>query len=228
MPEDAAFRNIQTELAAHFHDRDDKKHKAENNGKPFFGLRFCHNTEPGAGDGSGTPLWLCSKCYPPEVPDIWSGDPQDKGLMRRVVELNRSDPEDNWGGDVGYSFTLPDHDATRKKGQFQKIGSMGDSNGFESRPISLSIKKGDSGGRRSKVGFSLECWNEDGTMPTDVAAAKEDSTMANKISKVADDGLATLSGLQVNDYILYINGKPTTPGKSNPGMASILAEFICA
>ena len=32
-------------------------------GHRFFGLKHYPNTKPGAGDGTGTPLWLCSKCY---------------------------------------------------------------------------------------------------------------------------------------------------------------------
>jgi hypothetical protein len=164
-------------------------------------------------------LWLCSKCFPPEVPDVWSGNPQDKGLMRRVAKLDRSNPDDNWGGELGHSFTIPDHDTTRKKGQFQQIAPMGDENGVETRPITLTINKARSGSTKKKIGFSLECYNEDGTMPKDVAAAKDDPKMANKISKVADDGLAKPAGVQANDFILYVNGKPTTPGKSDPGMA---------
>jgi hypothetical protein len=41
----------------------------------FFGLRFCCNMEPGAGDGSGTPLFLCKDCFPPSAKELWKGDP---------------------------------------------------------------------------------------------------------------------------------------------------------
>ena len=38
---------------------------AENGGgERFFGLKYYENTVAGAGDGTGTPLWLCKKCHP--------------------------------------------------------------------------------------------------------------------------------------------------------------------
>ena len=32
-------------------------------GHNFFGLEHYPNTKPGVGDGTGTQLWLCPKCY---------------------------------------------------------------------------------------------------------------------------------------------------------------------
>ena len=38
------------------------KQQDTDKGHCFFGLEYYHNTKEGAGDGSGTPMWLCAKC----------------------------------------------------------------------------------------------------------------------------------------------------------------------
>jgi hypothetical protein len=126
IPDDAPFRTIQDGLADYILERDTEKHKGEL-GTPFFGLRFCQNTEAGAGDGMGTPLWLCPECYPSGASDIWTGDPLDKGIptgteagctRKVVVKLSASDSS----VESRYGFTLPEHD--RLEGQGQQIASL--------------------------------------------------------------------------------------------------------
>ena len=101
---DAAFHEIQADLANYIIERDKLKHRKDFGGREFFGLKMCQNSKVGAGDGQGAPIWLCPDCLPKTVPDeLWSGASEDlkesngpgklvNGEVRRIsVDCRRAD-----------------------------------------------------------------------------------------------------------------------------------------
>jgi hypothetical protein len=203
IPEDATFRTTQEGLADYITKRDEKHKSGVNEvGKPFFGLRFCQNTKPGAGDGSGLPLWLCPDCYPPAAPDLWSGDPLIAECSYSVKLKKKwwADSDPQWMRDIlwtdtetGYSFALPEHERT--EGQGQQIVPMEQKDPL----VKIEIKRPSTGSAQFGCGIHT-------SKPGELAQVVT-------INSIVPGGLADQAGLWIGDEVAVVNEVATAPSE---------------
>ena len=118
--EDASFTALQEDLADYIIARDKEKHQREFDGAAFMGLRSCQNSKPGAGNGNGTPIWLCPDCYPKTAPSVWSGGWKD--LLKGV---SKAGPGGGAGGGVDAGTSAGSGVPKVKSGEVRRANVVG-------------------------------------------------------------------------------------------------------